>query len=434
MRVNSKNRIPEVVHEAVKKRLVGRLPLTFRPFINQQLNAWETLFPFEENYLVLQISYLMKLDSGEFDALFNPLRGVETRMQVDRWPFSTREPTLENATLLARSPYYQEWRREVQRVFSEIEEHFLVAEGQTGTLSRKRLVLIILPACLPFDPKTVWKSWGTAGRELTLDLEVLRSGRTFCDTLFHGAEEPSAAPGFLEALLQRPEHSASDLWIVDAGSDLTGSLSDVTCLGRASPAAIFLSFAQLKTFRNAFLEELNAIRKDLSDADAVYARLRQVDVTPWCPPMLVNQPLASEFVRALFLSGNGSLVFSNAFVEWAASEAFRRARPATLIACFGTRNKPKPFTSVAVFENQEAASPLPEVEDLAGSAVDAEILARYVWLAASRYSEYGRALCLCLAENLPVAYAIGPPEDPLLQEPQPIKLEKISSLLSTWLA
>jgi hypothetical protein len=95
-----------------------------------------------------------------------------------------------------------------------------------------------------------------------------------------------------------------------------------------------------------------------------------------------------NFVIDLFLSGNGTLNFSNAFVEWAASEALRRARPQVMVARFGLRSKPKPSTGIDIFENQQRISTLPDVDDAEGSAVDALILARYVWLAASRNSVF----------------------------------------------
>ena len=59
---------------------------------------------------------------------------------------------------------------------------------------------------------------------------------------------------------------------------------------------------------------------------------------------------------------------------------FRRARPTFLAARFGVRSKPKPFTGVAVFDNPEQVNPLPAVDDFEGSAIDAQMLALYVWL------------------------------------------------------
>src|SRR5208337_2338463 len=107
-------------------------------------------------------------------------------------------------------------------------------------------------------------------------------------------------------------------------------------------------------------------------------------------------------------SGNGALIFSNAFVEWAASEALRRARPSVMVIRFGMRSKPKPFTSIAVFENQQRVSSLPDVDDPVNSAIDAVILARYAWLSASRYPEQSQTICLCVSEHLNSSYAIVP--------------------------
>jgi hypothetical protein len=180
---------------------------------------------------------------------------------------------------------------------------------------------------------------------------------------------------------------------------------------------------------------MNTMRKDLADADAVFDRLRKVDVTPWCPPEVAAQPAIREFLRSLFLSGNGAVIFGNSFVEWAASEAFRRARPSFVAAQFGVRSKPKPFTGVAVFDNPDQVNPLPAVDDLPGSAVDAQMLALYVWLAAYRYEEYRRStVCVCVAESLSQAYVVAPPEFALGQEAGPVPLERLGAALRTWIA
>jgi hypothetical protein len=204
--------------------------------------------------------------------------------------------------------------------------------------------------------------------------------------------------------------------------------------GEGDPSATMLSFERLKALREELTEGIDKIRKDLADADAVLARLKQIDVHKWCPPEIAAQPVVQEFVRTVLLSGNGALLYGSAFVEWAASEGFRRARPSVLVAYYGIRNKPKPFTSVVVFQDPEKASPLPEVEDLAGSALDAQVMAHYTWLAAARYPEYERAACLCLSEGLSRACLVAPDDFPLWKVPQPIRIDRLPSLLASWLA
>ncbi|HUY14708.1 MAG TPA: hypothetical protein VNG91_00365 [Terriglobia bacterium] len=425
---------PGPLQDVLDHGLLKRLPITFLPSTNQQLAGWSTLFPYEQHNLLRTLTYLGSLDAGSFNALFQRIRELETLMQVGNWPFSTQTLTLQDASLLARSPYYLQWRQEVNRVFERIDGESRKMDRTMQERQPNRLVLIILPPNLPVDRASAWKPWRGEGRELALDLSGINSARPFREVFFNLGNGKDPTTNFLQTVAKRPGHLASDLWVVDAERMLAPVLA--TSVAPASPdsVAICLSFARLKAFRQAFLQRLNSMRKDLSDADKIYALLRKTNVSPWCPPGVAQDPTVVEFLRSLFLSGNGALIFGNSFVEWTATEAFRRARPQVLVAAMGTRQKPKPFTSVAVFENQEVASPLPSVPDLPGSALDASMLARYVWLGASRYAEYDRALCLCLHENLPVAYAVGPRQLPLWNEPQPIKPERLQAHLNSWVA
>jgi hypothetical protein len=117
----------------------------------------------------------------------------------------------------------------------------------------------------------------------------------------------------------------------------------------------------------------------------------------------------SSFIRDLFLSGNGALLFGNAFVEWGSSEAMRRAQPQLLICSFGIRHKLKPFSSVAVFEDQGRASPAPEQDDAPSSLIDAQILAEYVYLTTSRLPSYvEQTLGVFAIEDSSTVQVLGP--------------------------
>ena len=259
--------------------------------------------------------------------------------------------------------------------------------------------------------------------------------RSTAEVLLGGSsrEGDRPQPGLLDVYAQRATRAAHEFWVLDAGAGWSGVLPRLLPPDASVPGVTFLSFERLKTFRENFLQRLNTMAKDLGDADAVSGYLRKADISKWCPPEVATQPGVQQFLRSVSFV-NGALIYGNSFVEWTASEAFRRARPSVLVAQFGTRPKPKPLTSVAVFENQELASPLPSVEDIPGSAIDAQILARYVWLAAGRYPQYqSHSACVCISENLGVAYAVAPPGFPLGQEREPITLKRLSSVLNTWL-
>ena len=423
-------KLPPKIQELLKQRLVKRLPVTFQPFFNQELREWDSLWPYEQGYIVGMLDYLGHLDEASFKKLFEPLHALEARMGV-QGEFSTREESLEEASILARSPYYVEWQREVQQVNEEINHG--IQRGAGKPQARNRLILLVIPARLVLDPATLWKHWREVGRPLAMDLSGLTEGGGFLETLL-GAAKAQNAGGLLGTLSEKLGWRSDEIWALEGAPHTLAAAWNALGVPTGSPSkAVLLSFPRLKPFRENFLHQLNTMQKDLADADRVLAQLRAINVQKWCPPEISEDHRAQQFVRSVFLSGNGALLFGSAFVEWAASEGFRRARPSFVLASYGIRNRPKPFTSVAIFENQDKVSPLPDVEDLAGSALDAEVLSYYTWRAAMRYPEYARTACLCVAENHPQAYLVAPRDFPLANLAAPIPIERLALVLRDWL-
>jgi hypothetical protein len=397
---------------------IERLPVTMRPSLNQQMSQWTTLFPFEQNRVVHFIKGVETFSPAVLDALTAPLWALEKKMGVKQWNFSEASDTIENASQLARSAYYAEWRREVQRVFEAI--NTASRESAPIETSYPRLILLFLPRSLPVDPLFAWKQWDPRGREI----KISGGSERLCELVLQGqAGRPSIAT--LAARQGRGE--SSDLWLIDAEAKLSSMLSPPSPMNACS-----LSYAALKPFRDRFLAELNKAPKDIQATDEIIANLRRESWDAWglWPAEVSSQPRLRRFVIDLFLSGNGAVIFSNAFVEWAIAEALRRARPRTIIARFGMRSKPKPFTSIAVFENQQRISSLPDVDDPENSAIDAMILARYVWLTACRYPEQDQTLCLCVAEHGDSVYVIPPAGKGLGWSPErPVAPEELYSWL-----
>ena len=279
------------------------------------------------------------------------------------------------------------------------------------------------------------------GEVHALDSSSLGIGQGALEYLLQGPPDeppnPASIPaaGLLDSMRMRRKASLADTWVVDAEKGLIESILARDSTREKAGGAVLLSYERLDSYRQSFAHEMNTMRKDLSDADAVFDRLRRVEVTRWCPREVLLDPVIPEFVRSLYLSGNGAVIFGNSFVEWAASEAFRRARPTLLAARFGMRGKPKPFTGVAVFENPDQVNPLPTVEDKPGSAADAEILALYVWLAAYRFAEYQKTTtCVCLAESLEQTYVVAPKEFNALLSKEPLSAARLRDALCEWMA
>lgn len=349
-------------------------------------------------------------------------------MGVRSWEFSTEEQTIQNSSLLARSPWFQEWRLAVQAVFDAADRDALKSSAHTGQPAHQ-LILIDFPESLPVQAERCWRRWRGMGRVVRLEPAAPKPPGSTFEWLLAGDR------GLLNAARSLPRASHADIWVIDAGNGLPQPALAQQPSSPTVVSPVQLGYRSLDLFRQSFSHEMNTMRKDLSDADAVFGSLRKVNVTPWCPPDLAADPLIREFVRSLFLSGNGAVIFPNSFVEWAASEALRRARPSFLAARFGVRSKPKPFTAVAVFENPDEVNPLPPVDDLEGSALDAEVLAPYIWLAAARFDEYrDSTVCVCLAEKSNQAWLVSTDNFPLARETQSVPVDRLRDSLHSWMA
>ncbi len=428
--------LPGNLQEALNQGLLKRIPLTFLPFVNQQLNQWANLFPNERKAVERLLLYVAGLNQEQSRALFSEVVQLEQKMGVRNWQFSTAEQTIQNSSQLASSPYFQEWRRAVQAVFDTADAH-AQATNQASARQGNRLVLLDMPEVLPVEAAGVWQRWQAMGRPVQLDLGKRGARPSALEMLLTGMLDTAGrrTAGLLEAVWKRPQSAPAEVWVVDADKSLVETVLGLEPAGAAGSNAILLSNGRLDLCRQNFSHEMNTMHKDLADADAVFDRLRKVDLAPWCPAEVASETAVREFLRSLYLTGNGAVIFGNSFVEWAASESFRRARPSFLAAQFGVRSKPKPFTGVAVFDNPDQVNPLPAVDDLAGSAVDARMLALYVWLAAYRYPEYrSSTVCVCLAENLSQAYVVAPPEFELWKETEPVSLARLGSVLRGWMA
>jgi hypothetical protein len=420
------------LQDALNKDVLKRLPFTFLPFVNEQLQKWQYLFPNERRSVQRLLLYVDSLSAQQSSALFKNVVQLEEKMEVRHWQFSTTEQTIQNSSELARSPYFLEWRRTVQAVFDTVDQH----PPQSKSSSTKRLVLLDIARPLTVNAQTVWRRWQGIGKPLNLEMGSSTSPLDPFEFLLAGMPiQNRNSSKTLLANSTNDEFSFADAWVVDAGSCAVEAVLKRNPGYLAAPNSILLSYERLASYRENFSREMNTMRKDLADADAVFDRLRKVDVTRWSPPEVSADPAVREFVRSLYLTGNGAVIFGNSFVEWGASEAFRLARPSFLAAKFGVRAKPKPFTGVAVFDNPDQVNPAPSVDDLPGSAADAEILALYIWLAALRYEEYQHStVCVCLAESIAQAYIVAPPDFTATLKADSASLPQLSAALARWLS
>jgi len=362
--------------------VLHRLPRTMAASMNEQLARVEFLFPVEQRLLKGRLEWLESLDPAQFNRLFATLKNIETRMQLSPRPKDNEAFSIENTAIIARSPLYPEWRREAERVFAAIDDG---VEKLHPALSIPRMLFCVLPAGLPAasDP---WRDTPSGGIPVLLETEFGAIQKDLLTAITRRKRPPELEP-------------IQWTWIVAC---------EAPPYSEFSPATL-VTWDETAKLRRTFLDSLNDVHRTLHSVDQTMSALERVDLSPLLPSRLTADMRLREFVRSLLLSGNGSLVINNSFVQWCASEALRRAQPQVLLASFGIRDKPKPFSSLAWFEDQTRANPTPDQPDPAGSLIDDQLLSQYVYLTARRLKPYtGQTLAFFAAMDRNSALVFPP--------------------------
>jgi hypothetical protein len=333
-------------------------------------------------------------------------------MDLPNWRPGAVGMSIEETGVLARSPLYPQWRTEVEKVFASIEEALETSNRQTRPA---RLIWCVLPPGLPLPTQPVWPDLAGQGAWIELSKPFRESENALVAAL---AKRP-LSPGL---------EDIESTWVIECNRDLSTVVE--------STGAIEFSWGALETIRRTFLNRLNAIHRDLRSADQTTDDLRRLDISQSLDPRLGQIPKVREFIRSILLSGNGSLVFNNSFVQWSASEALRRVQPQVLVACFGIRPKIKPFSSLVMFEDQNRSNPTPDQDDPAGSLIDGQMLSEYVYFTARDLPAYrDRLVTLLACADLSRVFVVGSKQAiaHFSSSASPLTTERLSSLALGWL-
>ena len=407
----------------IDKGLLNRIPVSFSAFYLDQMKEWDLLFPAEHEYYERLFGLLDRSPADAVDQLFAPLREVEQRMGVNEKNFPKGEFTLAQVDFLNRNPHYSEWRAAVSAVFAQLDP---VLDADVARSGHARLVVVVAPSQLPVDPSRMWTRLQAHGKRVPL--EVPENVDAFLPLLLTGAAAGERASTLGERFMAGRGGSPYTSWVVEAGSALSK-------LGRSPAATVKYSYDALANYRKRLMSEVQSVvqAEAVPGPRQLSARLKQMKILA-SEGDLAHDPVLAEFARAILLSGNGTLLVNNTFVEWATVQAVRRARPSVVTVAFGIRNKVKPFSSLLIYADQDTSNPIPSQMDTLGSYVDIEILQQYVWQEFGKYPEYRNNTAFLFAgEGMEEMLVIAPPDFPLLSASGPRKLPAVFSQCKDWL-
>jgi hypothetical protein len=411
------------IEKLIDEGLFDRLPVTFSTFFFDQIQDWDLLFPAEKNYHERFFGLLDKASAPELAALFEPVRDAERNMGVSDAVWPKRTFTLQQVDFLNRSPHYPEWRKAVSGVFAKVDP---VLDEQAALHGRPRLVVVLSPAEIPAGPDRLWTRISKHGKRVPL--VAPDDGADYVPLLLTGRPRAASAPSIADIHAAAASSVPYGAWCVETGD----SLARISTRG----GVVRLSYEQLGDYRSRVQKEVQKVVEEehVRGPQQLGARLKQMKIRPG-EGELASDQILGEFARAILLSGNGTLLINNTFVEWATVQAVRRARPTVTLISYGVRNKIKPFSSLLIYADQEATNPIPTQADMLGSYVDLEIFHQYIWQEFMKYAEYRRNTAfLFVADGTDELLAIAPRDFPLWSVQQPVRLDGVFGAMKDWLA
>src|ERR1700677_376145 len=163
-----------------------------------------------------------------------------------------------------------------------------------------------------------------------------------------------------------------------------------------------LAYGPLKPVRKALIHKMQQVSATQAGPEALRTRLAETDPSEVGMNHNPGDPVMNRFAISVLTEGSGTQIYSTTFVQWAAREALRRARPLTMLTKFAPRqteeSADEEFSGV-----QERV-----VLDPAGSLADADMGAYYTWINLQRLSGANQSSYIAWHEGHREAVAIAP--------------------------
>ncbi len=410
--------------------VLARLPATVHAFILVELQKWPLLFGPEQRYQRALLEHLSSLARRGLDQAVAGIGRIEADAGANR--LGERNPARfqdDAQALLRKRGLSVAWRKEVDELFQKIDP---ALERQLYPPDApRRLVVQIYGSGIAVQREKLWSRFTGGGLRVPLNLEGTNGTEQFLLELFGTREHGRIAPALLAGAI---ESAPFETWLIESHEALH-ALCDAKGGGTSAGSLTGLSYDRLRAYRDDLTRALNRkIQSGVESPQAFAAYARSLQIVPPAGTLLYSADVLLAFVRDVLLTGNGTLLMNNTFVEWAAVQALRRAQPRILVTRFGVRDRLKPFSSMVLFSQPRASDRIPIAQDPVGSFVDVEQLSYYVWLNAEKNPAYrNKTLYIFLAEGVDEMLAIRSDVPATPSRLAPARLSDVCATMAHWL-
>lgn len=361
-----------VVHNLA---VLQQLPRTFLPLMMREVIVYDWKFPAERDEIDRQLRYLSALSPAELDLAMSAFARI------------TLSPELEQADWIANPARFSErlsahlWATHQIDDFSHAAEAYIVAFN----------------AAVPEKPAAVPRlGMVVVGREMSQGgyplFRKLRARGTYFSNVDPAADYQTLLDTVSDRARRYPALYAH--WCIHGGD-----MAPTSTLGKQVAKVAYNSLA---TVRGDLILKMQQNAGTHFSPEAVRTQLAETDPAAVGMGGKGVDAVLSHFSVKVLTEGSGTQIYSTTFVQWAAREALRRARPITLLAKFAPRQTEESADQELQGIQKRVAL------DPAGSLVDADMGAYYTWINLQRLSGADDAMFLAWFEGHNQAVAIAP--------------------------
>lgn len=350
--------------------LFQQMPVTLLAAYLRELIAYDWRFPEERRELVAQLAYVAALPVEAKRPLFEPFAAIQLSPELDRIDW-VREPREFSEAFSAHL-----WAtHQINAYRSAATEFFQKVAIPRQTLAVNRLALVVI-------------GQGVAENRYPLFRKLRKHG-----TYFRRVKAPDGLTTMVGVLRSRAEKYPVPYghWYLD-GAAITASGPDVS----------YVSYAGLTAPRARLQQRMQKAFESAMGPEQFRSMLARIEPEELGLNGAGEAGLTSRFQVSLLTEGAGAQIYSTVFVQWAAREVLRRARPLTLFARFTPRQRERAMSEL-LSEAYGGA-----VLDPQGSLIDADMGAFYTWTNLRRLDGAEQSSFLVWFEDHEEALAIAP--------------------------
>jgi len=371
--------------------LLQQLPASFVPNLLREIIAYDWKFPAERRELERQLAYLSSLSPEKLQQLMAGFARIQLSPELER--------------------------------FDWVNQPAQYSERLTAHLWATRQIDVFRAAAIDFFDKASGATPLEAPPVSALGIAVIGQGvkensyRLFRRLRKRGVYFRQVKPeNGLQVILETVSARALahpipfGHWYIDGGAKAEFAGAGVTCV----------AYDTLAAARAELLGRMEkAIHSGIGGPEALRTMMARLRPEELGLRGGTEDAVLNHFRVRVLTEGSGTQIYSTTFVQWAAREAMRRARPLTLLARFTPRQRERPMNEMI-----SATPPKPEA-DPRGSLIDADMGAYLTWVNQQRLAGADRASFLVWFEDHNEALAIAPSLPGGTESNSPLSLQQV---------